>query len=265
MQENKQKTTKGSQLRNSFKIAFSMYSKIPMPQSEWSKENMRYVMCFFPLIGVVIGALTWIWGNYGLQVIHSQNFYAVILVLIPVFISGGIHLDGLLDTSDALNSYQPREKKLEILKDSNAGAFAIIVGICYFLLYFGVYSEMTKRSLPVICIGFVLSRALGALSIATFPMAKNTGLAATFSDGAQKNTVKTVSIILVVICLLLMIGIRPIIGICVGIGVACEYFYYYKMSMKQFGGITGDLAGFHMQICELVIALSAVIGQIIGG
>ena len=45
----------------------------------------------------------------------------------------------------------------------------------------------------------------------------------------------------------------------------CEYLYYYKMSMKQFGGITGDLAGFHIQICELVIALSAVIGQIIGG
>ena len=48
-------------------------------------------------------------------------------------------------------------------------------------------------------------------------------------------------------------------------GASSEYLYYYKMSMKQFGGITGDLAGFHIQICELVIALSAVIGQIIGG
>lgn len=37
---------------NSFKISFSMYSKIPMPQSEWTKENMRYVMCFFPCIEV---------------------------------------------------------------------------------------------------------------------------------------------------------------------------------------------------------------------
>ena len=246
-QKNEKKTTTAGQLANSFKIAFSMYSKIPMPQSEWSKENMRYVMCFLPLIGAVIGFLSWIWGTYAGLFVHSHNFYTVILVLIPVLVSGGIHLDGLLDTSDALNSYQPREKKLEILKDSNAGAFAIIVGICYFLLYFGVYSEMTARSLLVICIGFVLSRALGALSIATFPMAKNTGLAATFSDGAQKNTV------------------RPLIGLCVLVGAGCEYLYYYKMSMKQFGGITGDLAGFHIQICELVIALSAVIGQIIGG
>ena len=80
---------------------------------------MRYVMCFLPLIGAVIGFLSWIWGTYAGLFVHSHNFYTVILVLIPVLVSGGIHLDGLLDTSDALNSYQPREKKkLEILKDS---------------------------------------------------------------------------------------------------------------------------------------------------
>lgn len=49
-------------LWNSFKIAFSMYSKIPMPASDWKKENMRYIMCFFPLIGVIIGGVVWLWG-----------------------------------------------------------------------------------------------------------------------------------------------------------------------------------------------------------
>lgn len=39
--------SKAAQFWNSFKIAFSMYSKIPMPQSEWTKENMRYVIAFF--------------------------------------------------------------------------------------------------------------------------------------------------------------------------------------------------------------------------
>lgn len=187
--------SKAGQFWNSFKIAFSMYSKIPMPQSEWTKENMRYVMCFFPLIGVVIGGLSWLWGAYAPKVLDSRVFITIVLLLIPVAISGGIHLDGLLDTSDALNSYQPREKKLEILKDSNAGAFAIIVGICYFLLYFGVYSELTSAGLPVVCLGFVLSRGMGAFSIASFPMAKNTGLAAAFSDGAQKHAVRVVSVL----------------------------------------------------------------------
>ena len=42
---------------NSCGIAFSMYSKIPMPQCDWTDDNMKYVMCFFPWIGAVIGAL----------------------------------------------------------------------------------------------------------------------------------------------------------------------------------------------------------------
>ena len=240
-----------------------MYSKIPMPQSEWTKENMRYVMCFFPLIGVVIGVLSWLWGTYAPNVLDSRVFMTIVLLLIPVAISGGIHLDGLLDTSDALNSYQPREKKLEILKDSNAGAFAIIVGICYFLLYFGVYSEMTSAGLPVVCLGFVLSRGMGAFSIASFPMAKNTGLAAAFSDGAQKQAVRVVSVLFSLAAAVLMILYQPAIGGAAVLGAGLEYLYYYRMSMKQFGGITGDLAGFHMQICELAIALFAVAGEVI--
>ena len=44
-------------LWNSFKIAFAMFSKIPVPQAEWTKENMKYMFCFFPFIGAVIGAV----------------------------------------------------------------------------------------------------------------------------------------------------------------------------------------------------------------
>lgn len=96
-----------------------------------------------------------------------------------------------------------------------------------------------------------------------FLWAKNTGLAATFSDGAQKNCVRIVSCVYVILCVCAMLAYNPVIGACAVTGAALEYWYYYKMSMKEFGGITGDLAGFHMQICELVIAFSCVIGEII--
>ena len=76
------------QLWNSFKIAFSMYSKIPMPKSQWTKENMRYIMCFFPLIGAVIGGLTWLWGIWGMELVQSRLLYVILLVLIPVFVTG---------------------------------------------------------------------------------------------------------------------------------------------------------------------------------
>lgn len=163
-------------LWNSFKIAFSMYSKIPMPASDWKKENMRYIMCFFPLIGVIIGGVVWLWGFYGRYLTESRGFYAMIFVMIPVFLTGGIHLDGLLDTSDAIHSYQPRERKLEILKDSHAGAFAIITAVVYFFLYYGMYHEITLQSLPVVCIGFVLSRALEAFPLPAFLWQRIQGL-----------------------------------------------------------------------------------------
>ena len=35
-------------LWNNFKVAFAMFSKIPMPRADWTKENMKYMFCFFP-------------------------------------------------------------------------------------------------------------------------------------------------------------------------------------------------------------------------
>ena len=63
-------------LWNGFKIAFSMYSKIPMPSSEWSKENMKYALGFLPLVGVVIGAIVCLaaWGFDLLGIEDGQLF-----------------------------------------------------------------------------------------------------------------------------------------------------------------------------------------------
>ena len=113
-------------LWNSFKAAFAMFSKIPMPMVDWKKEKHKiYDVPFFPFVGTVIGILTWLAGGIlGMHAALEPFFLAVILTVIPVFITGGIHVDGLLDTSDALSSWQERTRRLEILKDSHAGAFA---------------------------------------------------------------------------------------------------------------------------------------------
>ena len=114
-------------LFGSFVIACSMYSRIPMPQVDWTENRMKYAMCFFPVIGAVIGGLLYLW-IYLTGDSTGSLFRAAVAVLIPIIITGGIHLDGLLDTADALSSYKSMEEKLEILKDSHTGAFAIIVG-----------------------------------------------------------------------------------------------------------------------------------------
>ena len=103
-------------------VAFAMFSALPVPQFTWNSKNMRYALCAFPLIGGVIGALWSLCGALPLpDMIRAGGF-----CLIPVLVTGGIHLDGYADTSDALSSYGNREKKLEILKDPRCGAFAVI-------------------------------------------------------------------------------------------------------------------------------------------
>ena len=87
-------------------VAFSMYSKIPMPQFAWTKENMRYALCFFPLVGAAVGVCVWIWGQLSFRLPFGNLFVTGVFLLIPVIVTGGIHLDGLLDTSDALSSWQ---------------------------------------------------------------------------------------------------------------------------------------------------------------
>ena len=106
----------------SFFIAFSMYSKIPMPQFEWKDEDMRYALCFFPWVGAVIGVLWYLWKWICVRFGVGTLCYTVVGTAIPILITGGFHVDGFLDTCDALHSYQPRERKLEILKDSHIGA-----------------------------------------------------------------------------------------------------------------------------------------------
>ena len=119
-----------------------MFSKIPMPRADWTKENMKYMFCFFPFIGTVIGGLTMLVAYLGLRFGYQPGFVTAVLVLVPVFATGGIHVDGLLDTSDALSSWQERSRRLEILKDSHAGAFAVITAAVYFIAWYGAYSQL---------------------------------------------------------------------------------------------------------------------------
>lgn len=171
---------------NSFLISFAMFSKIPVPWADWDKENMKYMICFFPAIGVIIGLLEWGYGWVAMKLDFGSLMRAAGFVLIPLIVTGGIHLDGFLDTVDALSSYQPLEKKLQILKDSHAGAFAIIMGCAYFTLGLGVWSEMKTELLPVMAVAFALSRSLSGLALSTFPKANKSGSLSMFSDAAQK-------------------------------------------------------------------------------
>lgn len=246
-------------LLKSCAIALSMYSKIPMPRVDWNEKNMKYAMCFFPAVGAVLGGLEFLLGTLLLKGGVGSFLFAAVMTLLPVLVTGGIHMDGFMDTMDALSSYGDREKKLAILKDSHAGAFAILGLCCYFLWNAALWSEVTVQMLPVIGCGYVLSRSMSGFSIVTFTAARNSGLAKTFQDGAQRKTVGITMVILIVLMAALMLYVNLIFGAAALVAAVLIFFYYKHVCDKQFGGITGDLAGYFLQLCELGMLTAIVI------
>lgn len=245
-------------LGRSFAIAFSMYSRIPMPQVAWNRQSMRYALCFLPLIGIANGVLLWLLF-YASQVWNLEKvLIASLAVILPIAVTGGIHLDGFCDTVDALSSHQPAEKKLEILKDPHIGAFALIGCSCYLIVQFGLWTQLNfnLQNVLILSLGFVLSRAMSGFAVVTFPCAKTSGLAAAFSDSAQKIIVRISMICYAVFASILMILTEPIVGSVAVFAAAAVDIWYWKMSRKEFGGITGDLAGWFLQMCELTMLLA---------
>lgn len=249
-------------LFKSMAIAFAMYSKVPVPIFNWEEKNMRYAICFFPFVGAVIGAVFYFWNVLSGYLGVNTFMYSAVATAIPVFITGGIHADGFCDTTDALASNQPKERKLEILKDSNAGAFAVIYCVIYYILYFGAVTMLYNSNTVVfVAFGFVISRILSALAVQNFKFAKKNSSAAAFKS--SKNIINVILIIMLILMYLLALDFGIILGLCC-IGASLVSFAYYGyMSYKQFGGITGDLAGYFVMICELSILYFTTAGELV--
>lgn len=253
---------------SSFIIAFAMYSKIPMPKVMWNEKNMKYAICYFPLIGVVIAGVELICYRCCELLQMGSLLRGVLLSIIPLILTGGIHMDGYLDTVDARNSYGEKEKKLDILKDPHTGAFAIIKGMLYLAVQIGFFSEVSWYGLQVFCIAFVVSRAMSGFALAQFKGARENGLLASFAKGADTKVVKKVMTAYYLLAFAVMTGMIAgmnrnesyLIALTGMLFCSIVVFAYYRyFSYREFGGITGDLAGYFLQIVELLLLITVVI------
>ena len=157
-------------------VALAMFSALPMPQFDWNEKNMRYALCAFPLVGAVCGALWCVCGVLPLPAAARAAGFC----LVPVWVTGGIHLDGYADTCDALSSYGDT--------------------------------------------------------------------ANTFATAADRVRVRQV---LAALCAMLAVGLTALGGWALVLAAGCVFARYYVVSKKQFGGVTGDLAGWFLQKCEI--------------
>ncbi|MCR5735582.1 MAG: adenosylcobinamide-GDP ribazoletransferase [Lachnospiraceae bacterium] len=240
--------------------AFSTYSSIPMPQIKWDEKNMRYSMCAFPLIGVFIGALSWLFCILNENCIQSPFLKAVMLVLIPVWITGGIHLDGFMDTVDAICSRKVTDEKYTILKDPHIGAFAAIHLAALILFELGIFSLAGNMKPVMFILIYAFSRCLSGIAVVTFPVCRKSSLLFAFSDSADKKPVRIILAVMGVI-LAVMMSFTGISGVITVISGLLMFAWYRVRSMKEFEGINGDMAGWFVCLAEAVMFAAAILTE----
>ena len=256
-------------LRN-IATAFAQYSRIPMPRFEWKEEDMRYSLSAFPLVGAVTGLVFLAVFRCAVHFDLPETATALLLTAVPLIITGGFHVDGFMDVSDALSSFKTREEKLAILKDPHIGAFAVIrlavCGLIYIAsLIIVIASGSAVALVNGIAAGFVLSRCLSALSVLTFKSAKKEGMLyyeATAGAAGRKLNLIIIAIIGAVSAWLMGYFGWPAGGLMFPAAALSFMWYKYK-SYRELGGITGDTAGYFVVVCETAFAAAAAVSVLL--
>lgn len=243
-------------------VAFSMYSALPMPRLDWSERNMRYALVAFPLVGAALG-FAW-WGVCALSgaLALPALLRGALLCALPAIVTGGIHLDGYADTHDALASRTSPERKQEILRDPHCGAFAVIRLCVYFIAYFALCCalEPTARALRCVSVGFVLSRSLSGLLLTRLPIAEGSSLARSFANAADKRRAGAILSVLLLAAVAAMGWFGGLSGAAMALAAALATWRYIRVAVREFGGTSGDLAGWFLVKAEfwMLAALVAV-------
>ncbi|MCL2140424.1 MAG: adenosylcobinamide-GDP ribazoletransferase [Dehalococcoidia bacterium] len=235
-----------------FYMALGMFCSIPLPFNLYDEDCLDLMLSYFPFVGVVIGVLWWgVATLLGLSNLHIMLTTALITI-VPFLLSGFMHLDGYMDTCDAILSRRPLEEKLRILKDPNSGAFAVVMlGILFILqfsvIYVAIDTEKTRLAfiyLPIV------ARCCSALFIFILPNLAQSG----YAKVLKRNT-QTPHIVVVLITALLATVVAFIFngwrGFLIVAAIVLGYSLAMLYSFRQFKGVSGDLAGFSLTISEL--------------
>jgi adenosylcobinamide-GDP ribazoletransferase len=237
--------------------AIQFLTIIPFPKSFVSGEkDLEKSVTFFPVVGLLIGLIIAA-IDYVIGFILPPYPACAVTVIVLTAISGGLHMDGLADTADGFFSARPRDKILEIMKDSRTGVMGVIAVVFVILLKF---SLLISLALPyrfgIIMLMPLAGRCSLVIMMTALPYVRSEGgLATVFSSGKTSLNVLWVSAFLIFAGWIALQGIGLAACLISLIGAVLFSLYcFFKI-----GGYTGDTLGAMCEITEIVPALVAVI------
>lgn len=242
---------------NKLLIALDMclhsFISIPLPSGKWDSGLLKQSAACLPFVGLIIGAL-WLGLAYLAGALLPPLLCAAVIAAFPSLITGFIHLDGFMDTSDALLSWRKREERLNILKDVHVGSFAVVMLVLMMMLRFAACASL-QGMLPLLFIP-VLSRVGSAFCVLSIkPLGHSE-----YAEGAAPRTLVRAVILSALLAWLLLCIFASWSGLAVGAATLMGYALAMYCCVRTLGGVSGDLAGFSLVVSELcgLIALAIV-------
>ena len=240
---------------SSFTTALTFATIIPVPSRlipEWNEESLKYFCPMLPVIGIFLSVFWLLFLK--LMPRFSPELSGLIMTILTLTLTGGLHLDGLMDTCDAVFSHRDRETKLKILSDTHAGSFAVIGCVVIMLAKTFTFAELFRLDADVFAVSTIpiFSRLGMAVLLNNLRFAKNDGLAKTL--GSARSPSNNFIFALMIIALLFMSE-----AVIFGTFVFCLAIHMV-ICLRIFGGITGDLLGAFAEASEAVMLLGTVMG-----
>jgi adenosylcobinamide-GDP ribazoletransferase len=237
-----------------FLAAMRFLTVIPFPVN-WGTDESSLVgsTVFFPVVGLLIGlvaagiaacAARWLPGGLA----------AALVIVALLAVSGGLHMDGLSDTADGLLSARPRERALEIMRDSHVGAMGVIAVVSALMLKFAAMASLPAAELwRTALLMPIAGRAALVVTIALLPYARpEGGLAAPFYRRRSMLAAVWAEVFLFVAAWLVL-DVAGLVAACASLAAVLIFSVY---TYRRIGGATGDTLGAACEIAELVPAVA---------
>lgn len=243
-----------------FLMAMGMFTSIPIRYHNWDDDGAKHMLFFYPLIGFIIGMLWFLLFKVLMFLNLPSIITTAILMLFPYFITGFLHLDGFMDLCDAMLSQRNKEEKLRILKDSHTGAFAVISLACLFILTYSGVNALVEKNQFTLGLIFIPAISRGFMSIMMLfnKSMEQSSLVKYFKQNVSKID-KVLSVVFLCAIVALFTVLFGIFGFIICLAVLLIVFYIMRKPIKELGGISGDIAGYGLVICETLLILALAI------
>ncbi|MFQ6029952.1 MAG: adenosylcobinamide-GDP ribazoletransferase [Dehalococcoidia bacterium] len=250
--------TTGSGLLTPFWLALGFLSLIPTPRLDNPPaQAISDSRAYYPVVGLLLGALL-LGVEQGASRIFPVPLTAALLLVALALVTRGLHLDGFMDICDGLFGGYTPERRLEIMKDSHVGAFAVVGAVSLLILKYAALVSLL--SLPgtgklwALLLFPVVSRWSMVLLLGVFPYVRSQGLGSPFHQGGHR--VATSVAVVVAVGASALLG--SIGGLAILAGVSLLAWGLGWAMSRMLGGLVGDAYGAANEVAE-VFALGAAV------